>query len=161
MSYTKPVAVDSSIDILELTGRLRGQLAEAGIVTLGQLQLKTQIELLKMPNLNARSINQIIGQLESRGLQLAEGGKAASVERLKTTAPPKKKKPIGDVTRTARAGAYLERLEEAKGKRLVVDLNAPGRMALERLLEGGYGDSQKEVVIKALIAADQSRKTGA
>lgn len=73
-------------------------------------------------------------------------------------APPKKTKPVGDVTRTARAGAYLERLEEAKGKRLVVDLNAPGRMALERLLEGGYGDSQKEVVIKALIAADQSRR---
>lgn len=73
-------------------------------------------------------------------------------------APPKKIKPIGDVTRTARAKAHLERLDEAKGKRLVVDLNAPGRMALERLLEGGYGDSQKEVVIKALIAADQSRR---
>lgn len=76
-------------------------------------------------------------------------------------APPKKTKPVGDVTRTARAGAYLERLEEVKGKRLVVDLNAPGRMALESLLEGGYGDSQKEVVIKALIAADQSRRKSA
>lgn len=73
-------------------------------------------------------------------------------------APPKKTKPTGDVTRTARAGAYLERLEEAKGKRLVVDLNASGRVALERLLEGGYGDSQKDVVIKALIAADNSRQ---
>ena len=52
-------------------------------------------------------------------------------------APPKKTKPIGDVTRSARAGAYLERLEEAEGKRLVVDLSAPGRVALERLLEGG------------------------
>jgi hypothetical protein len=71
---------------------------------------------------------------------------------------PKKTKPKGDVTRTARAGAYLERLEEAKGKRLVVDLSAPARVVLERLLESGYGDSQKDVVIKALIAADQSRQ---
>ena len=76
-------------------------------------------------------------------------------------APPKKTKPIGDVTRTARAGAYLERLEEAKGKRLVVDLSAPARMALERLLEGGYGDTQKDVVIKARIAADQSGQKSA
>lgn len=62
--------------------------------------------------------------------------------------------PVGDVTRTARAGAYLERLEEAKGKRLVVDLDAAGRRALEALLEAGYGDSQKAVVIKALMAAE-------
>lgn len=70
----------------------------------------------------------------------------------------KQKKPVGDVTRTARAGAYLERLEEAKGKRLVVDLDAGGRQALELLLEAGYGASQKDVVIKALTAAGAKLK---
>ena len=64
-----------------------------------------------------------------------------------------KKKLIGDVTRTARAKAHLDRLGDAKGKRLVVDLDAPGREALEVLLESGYGQSQKEVVIKALMTA--------
>jgi len=54
----------------------------------------------------------------------------------------------------ARAKAHLGRLEESKGKRLVVDLDAPGRIALEALLKIGYGESQKDVVIKALMAAD-------
>lgn len=63
----------------------------------------------------------------------------------------KKKKPVGDVTRTARAEAYLKRLSEAKGKRLVIDLGAPAREALEQLLATGYGASQKEVVNKALL----------
>lgn len=70
----------------------------------------------------------------------------------------KQKKPVGDVTRTARAGAYLERLEEAKGKRMVVDLDEAGRRALEALLEAGYEASQKGVVIKALMAADANLK---
>ena len=48
-----------------------------------------------------------------------------------------KKKLIGDVTRTARAGAYLDRLEESQGKRLVVDLDATANNALEGLLEAG------------------------
>lgn len=47
----------------------------------------------------------------------------------------KKTLPVGDQTRTAQAVAHLERLQEAKGKRLVVDLDASGREALEKLLE--------------------------
>ncbi|MEJ6003851.1 hypothetical protein [Paucibacter soli] len=64
-----------------------------------------------------------------------------------------RKKPAGDTTRTARAATHLERLREAKGKRLLVDLDAPGREALEILLKTGYGASQKEVVINALLDA--------
>ena len=60
---------------------------------------------------------------------------------------------VGDQTRTARAKAHLERLESAKGKRLVVDLDASGLDALLKLLEAGYGDSQKAVVIRALVAS--------
>lgn len=72
--------------------------------------------------------------------------------------PIKQKKPMGDLTRTARAGAYLERLEDAKGKRLVVDLDATANLALEALLEAGYGASKKAVVIKALVAAGAKLK---
>lgn len=69
--------------------------------------------------------------------------------------PPKKKvaKRGLDVTRSTRAAAHLERLVEAKGKRLVVDLDEPARVALEVLLSAGYGSTQREVVAKALKAA--------
>lgn len=70
----------------------------------------------------------------------------------------KKPAPVGDVTRTARAKAHLERLEEAKGKRLVVDLDANACSALESLLEAGYAASQKGVVVKALLAASAKLK---
>lgn len=70
----------------------------------------------------------------------------------------KQKKPVGDVTRTARAKAHLERLEEAKGKRLVVDLDANACSALESLLGAGYAASQKGVVVKALLAASEKLK---
>lgn len=65
----------------------------------------------------------------------------------------KRKKPVGDVTRTARAKAHLERLEGSKGKRLVVDLDADAAEALGELLSSGYAPTQKAVVIKALTAA--------
>lgn len=58
-----------------------------------------------------------------------------------------------DMTRTVRAVAHLERLQESRGKRLLVDLDASAREALEGLLEAGYGATQKEVVAKALTAA--------
>ena len=67
-----------------------------------------------------------------------------------------KQKKIGDVTRTARAKAHLERLDEAKGKRLVIDLDAAGLSALESLLAAGYAPTQKGVVITALLAASAS-----
>lgn len=64
-----------------------------------------------------------------------------------------------DDTRTERATAHLERLEAAKGKRLVVDLDAPAREALEELVGTAYGKTQAEVVRKALTqAAKRSRK---
>lgn len=64
-----------------------------------------------------------------------------------------KKTPIGDTTRTERAKAHLERLEQASGKRLLVDLDADGHAALYALLADGYGGTNKAVVNRALIAA--------
>lgn len=58
-----------------------------------------------------------------------------------------------DTTKTPRQRAYLKRLAEGEGKRLVVDLDGSGRADLEALLASGYGGSQKEVVTKALAAA--------
>jgi hypothetical protein len=72
---------------------------------------------------------------------------------LKKTISAVPKQLVGDQTRTARAKAHLERLESAKGKRLVVDLDASGLDALSKLMEAGYGDSQKAVVIRALVAS--------
>lgn len=63
-----------------------------------------------------------------------------------------------DVTRTERQEGYLERLEGAKGKRLVVDLDAPAREALEALRLAGYGATQAEVVRKALKQAEQRQR---
>lgn len=69
-----------------------------------------------------------------------------------TTAPKRGR----DETRTKRATA---RLEAAQGKRLVVDLDAPARQALEELVGTPYGKTQAEVVRKALTqAAKRSRK---
>lgn len=70
----------------------------------------------------------------------------------------KKPPPVGDRTSTARAKAHLERLDDAKGKRLVVDLDADGHQALLSLLSAGFGASQKDVVIKALVAAKSELK---
>ncbi|POR07979.1 hypothetical protein [Diaphorobacter sp. LR2014-1] len=66
-----------------------------------------------------------------------------------------KKVPLGDVTRTARAKAHLERLEKSNGKRLLVDLDAEGSDALAALLVSGYGPTNKAVVNRALIAASK------
>ncbi len=76
-------------------------------------------------------------------------------------APIKKPKPVGDRTSTARAAAHLERLDEAKGKRVVVDLGKDAREALEGLLAGGYADTQSDVVRNALkeVAARQPKST--
>ena len=68
---------------------------------------------------------------------------------------PKKPEPVGDRTRTARAKAHLVRLAAEKGKRLLVDLDAEGHAALNELLASGYGASNKEVVVKALITENK------
>ena len=70
----------------------------------------------------------------------------------------KKSALVGDVTRTERAKAHLDRLSEANGKRLLVDLDATGRKALEALLKKGFGKTQKDVVIKSLVAAHKESK---
>lgn len=63
-----------------------------------------------------------------------------------------------DVTRTARQDEYLERLEAAKGKRIVVDLDAAGRTHLETLQADGYASTQSDVVRKALQEAHTKLK---
>lgn len=72
-------------------------------------------------------------------------------------AAPEKPKRGRDVTRTARQEDYLERLADAKGKRLVVDLDANGRMALEALMSAGYGTTRRDVVIRALCEAARKK----
>lgn len=64
-----------------------------------------------------------------------------------------------DATRSARAAAHLQRLKESKGKRLVVDLDAPAREALETLLKVGRGSTQREIVCEALVSLARSRMT--
>ena len=56
-----------------------------------------------------------------------------------------------NVTRTERSARHRERLAEAKGRRIVVDAPAPVVEAMEELLAHGYGDTQKEVVCKAVV----------
>jgi hypothetical protein len=63
-----------------------------------------------------------------------------------------------DVTRTERQVAHLDRLEQANGKRIVVDLDAASREALEALIESGYGTSQAAVVRQALIDVAKRKK---
>ena len=71
-----------------------------------------------------------------------------------------KKELVGDATRTVRAKAHLERLENANGKRLLVDLDAEGHDALKALLAAGYGETNKAVVNRARVAASRHiRKT--
>lgn len=69
------------------------------------------------------------------------------------------KAPQGDTTRTQRAKAHLERLENANGKRLLVDLDAEGHAALNALLAAGYGETNKAVVSRALVAASKRIKS--
>lgn len=64
-----------------------------------------------------------------------------------------KKKPVGDVTRTARAKSLLVRLNESGGKRLPVDFDAEGVQALQTLLANGYAGTQKDVVLRAVKEA--------
>lgn len=71
----------------------------------------------------------------------------------------KKKTPPVDLTRTARSKAHLLRLDESGGKRLLVDITAEGVEALGILLNSGYGSTQKDVVVQALIDAASHLKS--
>lgn len=79
---------------------------------------------------------------------VAERSKSAAAKTV-----PAKKVPVGDVTRTARAKSLLQRLEERGGKRVVIDFDASGHAALQKLLSNSYGATQKEAVIRAVQAA--------
>lgn len=67
----------------------------------------------------------------------------------------KKKTLVGDATRTARARTYLQRLEESGGKRVATDFNAEAHTALQRLLNIGYGETQKDVLTRAVVEASE------
>jgi DNA-directed RNA polymerase alpha subunit len=65
------IAVDS-IEKLELTVRSERCLKADDIYTITQLLGCTKNRLLKVPNLGRKSLNEIIDQLEARGLKLKE-----------------------------------------------------------------------------------------
>ena len=78
------------------------------------------------------------------------GSPRVAVKETMAKAPSKKPKPVGDRTRTARAAAHLERLGDAEGKRVVVDLGKADREALEGLQAAGYAESQSGVIRRAI-----------
>lgn len=63
-----------------------------------------------------------------------------------------------DSTRSARARRHLERLEDSKGKRLLVDLDEKSAQTLEALKEHGYGDTYRAIVCRALLDAARAGK---
>ena len=68
-------------------------------------------------------------------------------------ATAKKAKPVGDVTRTARAKSLVQRLQDAGGKRAVIDFDSDGVKDLQKLLSAGYASTQREAVLKAVKEA--------
>lgn len=65
---------------------------------------------------------------------------------------PSKPNQLTPSSSTDRAKKYLQELKAANGQRLVIDLNEEAKDALRYLLKNGYASSQKEAVMKALIA---------
>jgi Arc/MetJ-type ribon-helix-helix transcriptional regulator len=51
---------------------------------------------------------------------------------------------------TSRVRLHLDKLAQSEGKRIVIDLPAEDRMALDHLISRGYGSNQSDVVRKAL-----------
>jgi ribosomal protein S12 methylthiotransferase accessory factor YcaO len=70
----------------------------------------------------------------------------------------RKDAPVGDRTRTKRAKAHLERLADAKGKRILVDLGEIEREALDLLVETGYGANQSDAVRRAIVEAAERQE---
>ncbi len=73
---------------------------------------------------------------------------AHDVMRQATGEAPKKN-PY-DKTSTKRQGAHLERLEDAKGKRLPVDLTGEHLAKIDALVGAGYGKSKVGVIRRAI-----------
>lgn len=67
-------------------------------------------------------------------------------------------KRVSDSTRTERAKAHLTRLEESGGKRVLVDFDAEGRAALEKLVLENYGATMREAIIRAVKEAAKKLK---
>ncbi len=63
---------DEGIDSLKLTMRSWNCLRVEGIFTIAQLLECTANELLRTPNFGRKSLKEIIGKLEARGLKLKE-----------------------------------------------------------------------------------------
>ncbi len=77
---------------------------------------------------------------------------------LKASAPGSKGEGVRQsrpTTSTERAKGHLERLEQKKGRRLLVDLDESGAEALDVLMTHGYGPTYRQVVQMALIAASK------
>lgn len=66
----KDAISEDGIEMLELTVRSERCLKAEGIYTITQLLGCTENRLLKTPNLGRKSINEIIEQLDARGLKL-------------------------------------------------------------------------------------------
>ena len=60
------------LDEVPFTVRTSNCLREANIFNVGQLQQWTEYELLRLPNLGRKSLNEIIDELEVLGLQLRD-----------------------------------------------------------------------------------------
>ena len=60
-----------------------------------------------------------------------------------------KKNPY-DKTSSKRAASHLERMVEAKGKRVPIDFDAERLEKMDTLIQAGYGESKAAVVRKAI-----------
>lgn len=65
-----PVPLEASVNTLHLTARSRHCLKTADIRTIGELVRRTEQELLKIPNLGKRCLEEIRDKLEEAGRQL-------------------------------------------------------------------------------------------
>ena len=71
-SAENPAPLEASIEILNLTLRSKNCLAAVGILTIGDLVKKSEIDLLKISNFGRRSLNEIKAVLELVGRHLGE-----------------------------------------------------------------------------------------
>lgn len=62
---------------------------------------------------------------------------------------------LGTKNSTQRQIEHLKRLANSNGKRLTVDLDAASAQALKLLLEMGFGNTQADVIRRALLMAEK------
>lgn len=73
VSVPESILLQRVIDSLEMNVRTTNCLRAANIYTINDLIARTEHELLKVPNLGRRAVNEIKEQLASVGLQLKQG----------------------------------------------------------------------------------------